>query len=89
MLALILGSLAEPLQRADLGAVVVVDGASSWASHDAPPGWTIDASPWEATRVLESRRSAAELRERFGAGCEPYLAVLEGHLPLPEESLGE
>lgn len=89
VLPLVLDSLAEPLRAHDLGAIVVVDGGSTWRSHDAPAGWTIEASPWEATRMLESRRTEAELHDRFGAGCDPYLAVLEGHLPLPRVSLAE
>jgi uncharacterized protein (TIGR03083 family) len=86
---LILGSLADALRAMDLGAIVVRDGGVSWRSHDAPDGWTIETSPWEATRILESRRSADELRTRFGTDIEPYLAVLGAHLPLPRESLAE
>jgi uncharacterized protein (TIGR03083 family) len=89
VLPLILGSLADPLRAAGIDAIVVRDGTSTWSSHDAPAGWVIDASPWEATRILESRRCAAELRDRFGAAVEPYLAVLAAHLPLPESSLAE
>jgi uncharacterized protein (TIGR03083 family) len=89
ILPLILGSLADPLRAADLGAVVVREGDCTWRSHDTPDGWIIDASPWEATRMLESRRTAAELRARCGPGVEPYLTVLRAHLPLPAVSLNE
>lgn len=89
VLPLILGSLADALRAGELGAVVVRDGESTWRSHDAPEGWTIDATPWEATRILESRRTADELRTQFGSHAEPYLAVLGAHLPLPAASLAE
>jgi uncharacterized protein (TIGR03083 family) len=88
-LPLILASLGDALRAGELGAVVVHDGASTWRSHDAPDGWTIDATPWEATRILESRRTADELRTQFGPHTEPYLAVLGAHLPLPTASLAE
>jgi uncharacterized protein (TIGR03083 family) len=89
VLPLVLASLAEPLRAAGLGAVIVVDGRSTWRSHDAPAGWTIEASAWEAMRMLESRRTADELTARAGPGVEPYLDVLRAHLPLPVESLAE
>ncbi|MCU1380948.1 MAG: hypothetical protein JWN29_3931, partial [Acidimicrobiales bacterium] len=46
--------------------------------------------PWEAIRVLQSRRTADEIRALPLSGdVEPYLAVLADHSPLPVTSLGE
>jgi hypothetical protein len=82
--------VATPAADAGLGAVVVEHDGTSWRSHDADPGWTLRVEPWEATRALYSRRTADELRALPGDGdAEPYLPLIEGHLPLPERSLGE
>ena len=70
-------------------AVECPDGTTA-RSGDGEPGWTLLVDPWEATRVLGSRRTAAEVLAAPARGdAQRYLAVLEGHLPLPEESLGE
>jgi hypothetical protein len=61
-----------------------------WRSHDAEPGWVLEVSPWEAVRVLYSRRTAEELRALGGSdNIDAYIAVLDAHLPLPTSSLGE
>lgn len=70
-------------------AVACPDGTRA-ASGAAEPGWTLLVEPWEASRILGSRRTAAEVLAAPARGdAQPYLAVIEGHLPLPEESLAE
>ena len=90
VLPLTLEGLAGPLRDAGLGAIEVVDGTSSWRSHDAEASWTLETTAWEAVRAVNSRRTADELRALPHRGDpEPYLAVLDAHLPLPLSSLGE
>jgi hypothetical protein len=85
-----LGTLVDGLVAADVGAIVVDCPEGTWRSHDAPPGWTIRASAWEAFRAVGSRRTPDELRLLPGEGeVEPFIAVLDGHLPLPRTSLRE
>jgi uncharacterized protein (TIGR03083 family) len=85
-----LTSFASPLERAGLGAIVVEHDGRTWRSHDADPGWTLRVDPWEAARAVNSRRTAEELRALpCEGGGDDYLAVIAGHLPLPEHSLGE
>ena len=87
---LILRSLAPRLLAAGLGAIAVEADGESWRSHDAEAGWTLLVDPWEATRLLESRRTAAELLAAPAHGdATPYVAVLDAHLPLPPRSLDE
>ena len=74
----------------DLPSLVVDSGDVQWASHVAKPGCTLRVDPWEATRVLLSRRTADELRATPHTGdIEPFIAVIAEHSPLPEASLGE
>lgn len=90
LLPLTLEGLAGPLRDAGLGALAVVDGTRSWRSHDAEASWTLETTAWEAVRAVNSRRTADELRALPHRGDpEPYLAVLDAHLPLPLSSLGE
>jgi hypothetical protein len=85
-----LTSCVAALETAGLGSIEVRSGSDSWRSHDAEPGWVLEVSPWEAVRVLYSRRSAEELRFLGGSdNIEAYIAVLDAHLPLPTSSLGE
>jgi hypothetical protein len=82
--------LAPAMTDAGLGALLVDAGGVQWASHLAKPGCTLHVDPWEASRALQSRRTAAELRSLPATGdIEPYLAVIDAHLPLPVSSLGE
>jgi uncharacterized protein (TIGR03083 family) len=82
--------LAPAIAEAGLGALVVDSGEVRWASQFARPGCTLRVDPWEAVRTLQSRRTADEVRSLPMSGdVEPYLAVLAGHLPLPEHTLGE
>lgn len=70
-------------------AIECPDGTTA-RSGDGEPGWTLRVDAWEASRILGSRRTAAEVLAANAEGdAAPYLAVLAGHLPLPEESLGE
>ncbi|MCD9624997.1 maleylpyruvate isomerase N-terminal domain-containing protein [Rhabdothermincola salaria] len=85
-----LAGLTAPLEAAGLGSIEARCGVRTWRSHDAPPGWVLVTTPWEVTRAVNSRRTADELRALPHEGeVEPYLAVLDAHLPLPTESLGE
>jgi hypothetical protein len=85
-----LGSFETPARDAGLGAIAVEHDGRSWRSHDADPGWTLHVEPWEAVRALYSRRTADEMRALPADGdAEPYVALVEAHLPLPEQSLGE
>lgn len=87
---LLLDLLAPAISDAGLGALVVDSGEVRWASQFARPGCTLRVDPWEAIRVLQSRRTADEVRALPLSGdVEPYLAVLHDHSPLPESSLGE
>ena len=80
----------QRLLDADLGAIVVEHDGRTWRSHDVEPGWTLRTDPWEAVRAINSRRTADELRTLPAeGGGDAYVAVIEGHLPLPERSLGE
>ncbi|MBK5289128.1 MAG: hypothetical protein JJE46_11765 [Acidimicrobiia bacterium] len=90
MLPRTVAAFASPLREAGLGAIEVRDGDQVWRSHDAEPGWTLLVDPWEATRALNSRRTADELRRLPAVGeVEPYLRVVHEHLPLPAASLAE
>jgi len=85
-----LESCVAALETAGLGSIEVRSGSDTWRSHDAEPGWILEVSPWEAVRVLYSRRTADELRALGGSdNIEAYIAVLDAHLPLPTSSLGE
>jgi mycothiol maleylpyruvate isomerase-like protein len=90
MLPRTLAGFAKPLRQAGLGAIAVRHDDRMWRSHDTEPGWTLDVTPWEATRAVNSRRTAVELRTLPHDGdVEPYLAILDAHLPLPTTSLNE
>ena len=90
MLPRTLAAFATPLRNAGLGAIAVRHDDRIWRSHDGPPGWTLDVTPWEGVRAVNSRRTAAELRQLPHEGdVEPYLAILDAHLPLPTRSLNE
>ena len=85
-----LASCVPELERRGLGAIEVRTEGRTWTSHDAPTGWVLAASPWEAVRVLYSRRTADELRDLGGSDdIDAYIALLDDHLPLPTASLGE
>ena len=85
-----LDSCVSALEEAGLGSIEVRSGSDVWRSHDAEPGWVLEVSPWEAVRVLYSRRTADELRSLGGSdNIDAYIAVLDAHLPLPVVSLNE
>ncbi|HUV10127.1 MAG TPA: maleylpyruvate isomerase N-terminal domain-containing protein [Acidimicrobiia bacterium] len=85
-----LAGLKAPITEAGLGAIEVRHGDRRWRTHDAAPGWSFEADPWEALRALTSRRTADELRAApHTGGIEPYVAILDAHLPLPTATLGE
>ena len=85
-----LESCVAALEEAGLGSIEVRSGSDIWRSHDAEPGWILEVSPWEAVRVLYSRRTADELRALGGSdNIDAYIALLESLLPLPTSSPGE
>jgi hypothetical protein len=85
-----LAGFARPLREANLGSITVEAPDGTWASHAEEPGWRLRIGPWEAVRAVNSRRTADELRSLPHEGdIEPYLPVLDAHLPLPLASLGE
>ena len=85
-----LESCVAALEEAGLGSIEVRSAEGTWRSHDAEPGWVLEVSPWEAVRVIYSRRTADELRAIGGSdNIEAYISVLNAHLPLPTSSLGE
>jgi len=87
---LLLDGLAPAIKEAKLGALMIDSGPVRWTSHFARSGCTLHLDPWEATRVLASRRTADELLALPSTGdVEPYLKVLDEHQPLPERSLDE
>jgi uncharacterized protein (TIGR03083 family) len=77
------------LARHDLTAIrVLADGEELVAGPD-PVGLTLEASTFEAFRLLGSRRTLAEMRAAaFTGDLERYLPGLV-HMPLPVESLEE
>ena len=78
------------MRSAGLAPIEVRCGERVWRSHDGEPGWTLLVDPWEAVRAINSRRTADELRALSSRGNpDPYLPLLDAHLPLPAESLGE
>jgi hypothetical protein len=90
MLPRTLAGFTRALRDANLGSIAVVTPDRTWSSHQAEPGWRLKIEPWEAVRALNSRRTADELRSLPHDGdVEPYLAILEAHLPLPLTSLNE
>ena len=87
---LLLDALAPGIRDAGLDALVVDSGPVRWSSQFARAGATLHLDPWEATRVLLSRRTADEIRVmKISGDVEPYLPILDAHSPLPLESLGE
>jgi uncharacterized protein (TIGR03083 family) len=83
----VLGAL---LKRRGLGALVTDAGPVTWTSHFARRGCTLRADPWEASRLLASRRTPEEIHRLVVAGdVAPYVEVLAQRRSLPEVSLGE
>ena len=86
----LLDVLAPAIKEAGLGALLVDSGPVTWTSHFGKPGCTLHLDPWEATRALSSRRTHDELLAVPHTGdLEPYVKVIDGHLPLPTQSLHE
>lgn len=89
-----LAAFATPLRDAALGSIVVRHEGEEWRSHDAEPGLILEVSPWEAVRIVNSRRTAEELRAlphntNTDTDTERYIVIFDEHLPLPLTSLGE
>ena len=85
-----LASCVAALEAAGLGSIEVRCAEGIWRSHDAEPGWVLEVSPWEAVRVIYSRRTADELRTLGGSdNIEGYIEVIDSHLPLPKNPLNE
>lgn len=78
------------VKEAGLGPILVDSEGVTWTSHLGKPGVTFHVDPWEATRLLASRRTAEELHAAPHTGdVEPYTKVIDAHLPLPVTSLHE
>jgi hypothetical protein len=85
-----LAAFADPLSNAGLGAIEIRNGDFAWRSHNSEAGWVLEVTPWEGVRAVSSRRTPDELRDLPHLGDpEPYLAILDAHLPLPSVSLHE
>jgi uncharacterized protein (TIGR03083 family) len=85
-----LAALSGLIEEAGLGALAVDTGRAQWTSHDAPIGCTLEVEPWEALRVIVSRRTDEEMRALPATGdIEPYIRLLDARSPLPRQSLGE
>ncbi|HEX4017742.1 MAG TPA: maleylpyruvate isomerase N-terminal domain-containing protein [Frankiaceae bacterium] len=90
MLPRTIAAFSTPLREAGLAPIEVRAGDQVWRSHDGEPGWTLIVDPWTAVRALNSRRTAGELYALASEGdASDYLPILDAHLPLPAESLGE
>jgi hypothetical protein len=90
MLPRTIAAFSSPLQEAGLAPIEVRAGDQVWRSHDGAPGWTLMVDPWTAVRAINSRRTVDELRSLPCRGNpDPYLPILDAHLPLPVQSLGE
>ena len=85
-----LAGLQPGIGDAGLPPISVDAGSEHWSSADGEPGWTLRCGPWEAHRALSSRRTRQELLALPHEGDPtPYLQLMDDHLPLPEQSLGE
>jgi uncharacterized protein (TIGR03083 family) len=85
-----LTNLSGLIDGAGLGALAVDTGSVRWRSHDAPIGCTLKVDPWEALRIIVSRRTDEEMRALPVTGdIEPYIRLLDARSPLPKQSLGE
>jgi hypothetical protein len=90
MLPRTIAAFSRPLQEAGLAPIELRCGDDVWRSHEGEPGWTLIVDPWTAVRAMNSRRTADELRALPSRGDpDPYLPILDAHLPLPVHSLGE
>jgi uncharacterized protein (TIGR03083 family) len=86
----ILAALSGLIDEAGLGALAVDTGSVRWTSHDTPVGCTLQVNPWEALRIIVSRRTYEEMRALPVTGdIEPYIHLLDARSPLPKQSLGE
>lgn len=89
-LGVMLSALKGLIEEAGLKALAVEAGTARWTSHDAPVGCTLEVDPWEALRIIVSRRTAEEMRAyRMTGDIEPYVRLLDARSPLPRQSLGE
>lgn len=85
-----LAGVAKEIEAAGLPPIGVDTGSDRRISGDGDAGWTLHTDLWEAHRVLNSRRTRDELLAIPHSGDPaPYLDILDAHLPLPSQSLGE
>jgi uncharacterized protein (TIGR03083 family) len=85
-----LANLSGLIDGAGLGALAVDAGTARWTSHDVPIGCTLEVDPWEALRIIVSRRTDEEMRALPVTGeIEPYIRLLDARSPLPKQSLDE
>ena len=84
------GTLATQIDTAGLAPVAIETELGRFVTGDGMPGWTMHVSAWEAHRALNSRRTATEVKSLPATGnADPYLVLLDQHLPLPAASPGE
>ena len=89
-LSMSVATLGAQVSATTLAPVAVETEIGRFVTAQGTPGWTLRVPAWDAHRILNSRRTAAEIRAVPGDGDpEPYLALIDMHLPLPGASLGE
>ena len=89
-LASSVATFAAQIATAGLAPVAIETELGKFVTSDGTPGWTLNVSAWEAHRTLNSRRTPAEIKSLPATGnADPYLALLDDHLPLPTTSLAE
>jgi len=85
-----LAALQPAVAAAELAPIAVDDGTGRRSSAAGAPGWVLRTDRWTAHRTLSSRRTRDEvLAIPHDGDPEPYLDLLDEHLPLPGVSLGE
>jgi len=81
--------LTADLAKHGLGAVAFSTGDDEWVAGEGEPQLRLRAEPFEALRLLGSRRSVSQLRAAAWEGdLEAFLPAL-GHMPYPEHDLVE
>jgi hypothetical protein len=89
-LSMSISTLATQISATNLAPVAIETELGQFVTSEGTPGWTLCVSAWDAHRILNSRRTATEIRAVPGSGDpESYLTLIDEHLPLPHASLGE
>jgi uncharacterized protein (TIGR03083 family) len=81
---------ATKVGKAGLGPVALIGSSWTFNTSDEPPALTVQASDFDLTRALMSRRSEAQLRSWTTSGdIADYLPLFAALGSLPEKSLSE